>query len=214
MSSPTKRMWSPVGRSSMTRHQSIAMLPSTAGVFVNGCVATGMFSAANLSAPSADRPAAIASSCWASCSSETLNSREAWMSRVVRDPGCWAVLGGVAVDRGSRHRIRADVRIGPRGASVGQLHATPRHLLTGLVVLPAQREARFLFEVVVPLTERVPVPRSLGSDLGQTELVPDLERPFHVLLRRQRDRRPRFLETGIDEHPAVIGAIPVPDDVA
>ena len=75
----------------MTRHQSIAMLPSTAGVFVNGCVATGMFSAANLSAPSADRPAAIASSCWASCSSETLNSREAWMSRVVRDPGCWAI---------------------------------------------------------------------------------------------------------------------------
>ena len=35
-----------------------------------------------------------------------------------------------------------------------------------------------------------------------------------MLLRRQRDRRPRFLETGIDEHPAVIGAIPVPDDVA
>src|SRR3989442_939614 len=74
----------------------MAMLPSTAGVANPGCSITGILREANLSGPSADLPAAIASSCCESWSSDTLNSRDAWISRVVREPGCSAIatIGG------------------------------------------------------------------------------------------------------------------------
>src|SRR2546426_5536623 len=74
----------------------MARLPSTAGAANPGCSTTGILRAANLSGPSLDFPATTANSCCESCSNDTLNSREAWIRRVVREPGCSAIatIGG------------------------------------------------------------------------------------------------------------------------
>src|SRR3989442_12394272 len=131
---------------------------------------------------------------------------------VARRPG--RMPCGNRIPRRARHRIGAEIRVGPRGARGRKLHAAARELLAGLVVLALDGEARLFFELLIPLAERIAIPRTLRPQRRKAELSPDRERVLHVLLRRQRDGRPGLLEAGVDEHPAVVGGIAVRDRVA
>src|SRR5438105_1195836 len=117
--------------------------------------------------------------------SHTVVARDVARRLLVVSRSARAVLGGARVDRRPRNGIGAEVRVRARGARVAQLDAALGDLLAGLIVLAAEREARLLFELVVPLPERVAVPRPLRTDLRESELVPDLEGVLHVILRRK-----------------------------
>src|SRR3989442_11851061 len=127
---------------------------------------------------------------------------------VARRPG--RMLRGDRIHGRARHRIGAEIRVGPRGARGRKLHAAARELLAGLVVLALDGEARLFFELLIPLAERIAIPRTLRPQWRKAELSPDRERVLHVLLRRQRDGRPGLLEAGVDEHPAVGGGTAAP----
>src|SRR5450830_2100002 len=71
-------------------------------------------------------------------------------------------------------------------------------LLAALFPLAGNRAARVGIPSFGPVSQRVAVPRRLWLERGKPEPLPQRTRALHVLARRQRERRHRMLEGGVD----------------
>src|SRR5438874_7355709 len=82
-----------------------------------------------------------------------------------------------------------------------------QQFLAGGEILAAHRRLRRLLELRGPVAEAVAVPRRLGLERRQPELLPDLSRALHVLALWQRDRREVLFQRGVDQHRAVLAVV-------
>ena len=73
--------------------------------------------------------------------------------------------------------------------------------------LPLDRSAGVNIIALVPVSQRIAMPRRLGRNRRQPQLVPDRSRAFHEFAPRQRERRHIVLERGVDENGRVFAGV-------
>src|SRR5207237_7180452 len=86
--------------------------------------------------------------------------------------------------------------------------AAPLHeRLAGLEVVALDRQVGGALELFAPFTQAVAVPRRLGLERRQPELLPDGARALHVFALGERDRWKILLERGVDEDGGVFAVV-------